>query len=79
MGRVYRVTIAEKIREFRRENRLSLREFGERIGVSAQAVSKWEQNICFPDLIFLPALARILGCATDDFFESIPEDAEEGK
>ena len=39
MGRVYRVTIAEKIREFRRENRLSLREFGERIGVSAQAVS----------------------------------------
>ena len=43
----------------------------ELIGVSAQAVCKWEQNICCPDIVFLPQLAKILGCTTDDFFSSL--------
>ena len=66
---VYHITIAEKIKEYRRENKLSQSEFGKLIGVSAQAVYKWEQNVCYPDIIFLPNLARILECKTDDFFE----------
>ena len=63
------ITIAERIRAYRGENGLSLKEFGKLIGVSAQAVCKWEQNICYPDIIFLPHLARILNCKIDDFFE----------
>ena len=65
----YRITIAEKIKAYRKENRLSQKEFGRLIGVSAQAVCKWEQNTCYPDIIFLPGLARLLECTTDDFFE----------
>ncbi len=65
----YRITIAEKIREYRKENDLSQSEFGALIGVSAQAVCKWEQSVCCPDIIFLPCLARILECRIDDFFE----------
>ena len=67
--RACRITIAEKIKAYRKENRLSQKEFGRLIGVSAQAVCKWEQNICYPDIIFLPGLARLLECTTDDFFE----------
>ena len=67
--RACRITIAEKIKAYRKENRLSQKEFGRLIGVSAQAVCKWEQNICYPDIIFLPYLARILECRMDDFFE----------
>ena len=65
---IYRITVADKIKAYRKENRLSQKEFGKLIGVSAQAVCKWEQNICYPDIIFLPHLARILDCRTDDFF-----------
>ena len=65
---IYRITVADKIKAYRKENRLSQKEFGKLIGVSAQAVCKWEQNICYPDIIFLPHLARILECRTDDFF-----------
>ena len=75
---IYRITIADRIREFRRENNLSLKEFGKLIGVSAQAVCKWEQNICYPDIIFLPHLARILGCKTDDFFDISYQDLTDG-
>ena len=66
-----------KIKAYRDENNLSLKEFGKLIGVSAQAVYKWEQNTCYPDIIFLPHLARILNWATDDFFEIHGGDANE--
>ena len=65
----YHITIADKIKAYRNENNLSLKEFGKLIGVSAQAVCKWEKNICYPDIVLLPCVARILGCQTDDFFK----------
>ena len=74
---MYQITIANKIKAYRNENNLSLKEFGKLIGVSAQAVCKWEQNTCYPDIIFLPHLARILNCTTDDFFEIHGGDANE--
>ena len=64
----YHITIAQRLKSYRNENHLSLKEFGKLIGVSAQAVCKWEQNVCYPDIIFLPHLARILECSVDDFF-----------
>ncbi len=65
----YRITIADKIKAYRNENDLSLKEFGKLLDVSAQAVCKWEQNTCYPDITLLPYLAKILNCSTDDFFE----------
>ena len=73
----YQITIADKIKAYRNENNLSLKEFGKLIGVSAQAVCKWEQNTCCPDIVFLPHLARILECKIDDFFEILGGDANE--
>lgn len=73
----YHITIADKIKAYRSEYNLSLKEFGKLLGVSAQAVCKWEQNTCYPDIIFLPQLARILGCKTDDFFDMYGCDANE--
>lgn len=73
----YDITIADKIKEYRMKNKLSMKDFGKLIGVSAQVVCKWEQNVCCPDIVFLPHLARILGCTTDDFFEMHGGDANE--
>ena len=65
----YHITIADKIKIYRNEKHLSQKEFGKLIGVSAQAVHKWEKQVCYPDITFLPRLARVLECSTDDFFE----------
>ncbi|MBR3422950.1 MAG: helix-turn-helix domain-containing protein [Clostridia bacterium] len=67
----YRITISEKIIGYRRENGLSQIRFGRLIGVSAQAVCKWEQEDCYPDIFILPHIAKILGCRVDDFFEEV--------
>ena len=39
--------------------------FGELLGVSAQSVSKWEKEICCPDITLLLDLARILGVSVE--------------
>ena len=67
----YHITIMDKIKEYRKQNNLSQRNFAKLIGVSTQAVYKWEKQICYPDIMLLPHLAQILGCGTDDFFEII--------
>ncbi len=63
-----RTIVSEKIREYRREHRLTQEELGRILGVSAQAISKWEREECYPDITFLPELAALLLCRVDDFF-----------
>ena len=64
-----KITVAEKIMEFRHRNNLTQGEFGKLLGISAQAISKWEREVCYPDITILPDLAETLGCTVNDFFE----------
>ena len=64
-----KIIVAEKIIEFRQKNNLTQGEFGKLLGISAQAISKWEREVCYPDITILPDLAEALGCTVNDFFE----------
>lgn len=63
-----RIIVSEKIREYRRVHRLTQEELGKILGVSPQAISKWERVECYPDITFLPELAALMLCRVDDFF-----------
>lgn len=63
------INISERIVRYRLENKLTQEEFGALLGVSAQAVSKWERVVCYPDITVLYELSRILGCTVDEFYE----------
>lgn len=62
------VIIAAIIRDYRHRHKLTQAQFGDAIGVSPQAISKWERQECYPDITFLPRLADLLGCTVNDFF-----------
>ena len=62
------VIVSEKIKEYRKENHLTQEELGKLLGVSAQAISKWERKDCYPDITFLPDIALLLHCSVNDFF-----------
>ena len=64
-----KVVISERIKNYRHEKRITQEEFGELMGVSPQAVSKWERYECYPDITVLPDLADVLSCSVCDFFE----------
>ena len=60
------MTIGESIRYHRRRLNLTQAQLGERLGVSAQAVSKWETDTGLPDISMAAPLARALGTTTDE-------------
>lgn len=63
-----KILISEKLKDYRKANNLTQFEFSSMIGVSPQAVSKWEREECYPDIIFLPILASVFECLVDDLF-----------
>ena len=58
--------VGEQIATLRRCKGLTQNELGERIGVSFQAVSKWERGETLPDVAVLPDLARVLETSVDN-------------
>ena len=62
------VTLGENIRKYRRTMKMTQEELAEKIGVSFQAVSKWENAQSAPDISWLPLLAEVFECAIDDLF-----------
>lgn len=57
--------VGEQIAVLRKSKNLTQSELGERIGVSFQAVSKWERGETLPDVTLLPDLAKILETTVD--------------
>ncbi len=57
--------IAPSIRAYRRKHAITQTAFGALLGVSAQTVSKWEKELCCPDITLLLDLARLLGVSLE--------------
>lgn len=58
--------IGEKIRLLRRERGYTQEEMAAHLGISYQAISKWERGDGYPDIAMLPALARYFGVTLDE-------------
>lgn len=59
------VNIAEKISSLRKAHNLTQEAFGEAVGVTAQAVSKWEKGDSLPDISVIPDICRTFGISAD--------------
>ena len=60
--------IGNRIKQLRKEKSMTQERLAELLGISFQAVSKWENNIAMPDITLVPRLARIFGVSTDELF-----------
>lgn len=58
--------ISEIIAEHRRALGLTQEQLGARLGISGQAVSKWEKGESMPDILLLPDLCDIFGISVDE-------------
>ena len=57
--------LAGNITRYRKANNLTQEELGNKLGVTFQAVSKWETEQAMPDITALPQLAKILQISID--------------
>ena len=58
--------LSERIYKFRRKSGLSQEQLAEKIGVSRQAISKWESGTSTPELEKLLALSECFNMTLDD-------------
>ncbi len=62
------MSIGQNIKKYRKEKGYTQRELAERIGVSVQAISKWETDTGAPDVSLVVPLASALEISTDALF-----------
>ena len=61
--------LGEKIKSLRKQKNISQEVFANYLGVSFQAVSKWENGNTMPDVTMIPAIASFFGVSTDELFD----------
>ena len=61
--------LGEKIKSLRKQKNISQEVFASYLGVSFQAVSKWENGNTLPDVTMIPAIASFFGISTDELFD----------
>lgn len=70
-------TLGDRIKYHRKRLGMTQEQLAERMGVSAQAVSKWENNQSCPDISVLPDLADVFGISVDELLgKSAAREAE---
>ena len=62
------IVLAANILKYRKRSGLSQDDLAQKLGVTFQAVSKWENAKAAPDITFLPIMADIFGCYIDELF-----------
>ncbi|MBQ2062604.1 MAG: helix-turn-helix domain-containing protein [Oscillospiraceae bacterium] len=62
------IYFGERIAAYRKEQGLTQEGLAQQLGVTNQAVSKWESDQCCPDIMLLPALADVFGVSIDALF-----------
>ncbi len=65
------IVLATNIQKYRKQSGLNQVEFAKKLGVTFQAVSKWENKKSTPDISLLPEIADIFGCSIDDLFSYV--------
>ena len=62
------MSIGKNIAKYRKAKGLTQEELGAKLGVTNQAVSKWESEVSMPDVMLLPEIANDLNITLDDLY-----------
>ena len=62
------IILAANIQRYRKKSGFTQEELAEKLGVTFQAVSKWETAKSAPDIGFLPIMADVFNCSIDELF-----------
>ena len=70
-------TINLRIYDLRKAKQMSQRDLADKLGVSVQTVSKWENHVCMPDITLLPDIAKFFWVTVDELLGLSPLAGEE--
>ena len=62
------MSIGKNIAKYRKALGITQEELGVKLGVTNQAVSKWESEVSMPDIMLLPEITKALGITLNDIY-----------
>jgi transcriptional regulator with XRE-family HTH domain len=62
------MSIGKNIAKYRKAKGITQEELGAKLGITNQAVSKWESEVSMPDVMLLPEIANALNITLDDLY-----------
>jgi len=71
--------LSANIQKYRKISGLTQEALATKLGVTFQAVSKWENGKSSPDVLLLPAMAEAFGCSIDELFSFSPKTLSQNK
>ncbi len=71
--------LGENIAYLRRTTGLTQEMLAYRLGVTSQAVSKWERQLSCPDVSLLPVMAEVFDVRIDELFVCLDPEADENR
>lgn len=63
-----KLNLGTKIKEFRKKTNCTQEQFATALGVTSQAVSRWESGGSYPDMEIVPSIANFFGISLDELF-----------
>ena len=72
------IAIGSNIKKYRKKRKITQEQFAEVLGVSDQAVSRWENGTSYPDIELLPTIALYFGVTLDELMgmEAIKDESD---
>lgn len=71
------MSLSANIKRLRNEKNMTQEQLASALGVTAQAVSKWETSETYPDGALLVPLSKALGASLDELFDNDRAEAED--
>lgn len=72
------ITLGNNIKRYRKDRKITQEQLAQVLGVSDQAVSRWENGMTYPDIELLPTIALYFGVTMDDLMgmEAFKDESE---
>lgn len=67
----YEMYMKDKLYKLRKDKNMTQDQLANELGISYQAVSKWENGTACPDIMTLPKIAEIYGIRIDELFREV--------
>ncbi len=71
------ISVGSVIKKLRTINNISQKEISEKLGISCQTISKWENNKTYPDISMLPEIAAFFHVTIDALFQENIKDSND--
>ena len=65
------ISFGTNLRTLREKRNLSQEDLAKKLQISRQSISKWEQGISYPSILFLVPLTKILDCTLEELLKDL--------